>query len=395
MISDQELLAAMEIYEDDQELLNALEAAETNRFATAGDAYYNARQQQREWQRNLIEQQGGQINPEEPGRFEFDLRPMSRDVNRRYGIDERRYQVNLRQEGNIIDNIAPALREGLQRAINQLLDQGNKPNTHRVYFDLFSERIRDGAYRANGLVAGDWRNNNSTVDRIFNHLQSALNSNESFQMDDTFRLEVTTVAPRVVRGTGRARKSKINYLGIDDFLLKNKSVIKIYNPNDNLCAVRAIVAAKAGVDFPANHPIRDRLTKARKCVSDRPQLQGAYKLTKEAQVPEDVAVGPEELQKFQAALPEYRLICVYTNRGNEAVAFSPHDPKKKPIVIVYVNQHYYGCNTLTGIYQSSYVSNYCLKPYNVQGQHRCKAVENKMCKCCLCHDCPDFLRCHP
>ena len=209
MMSDQELLSAMEIFEEDQQLVDALEAVESDRFATNGNTYYDAREQQRDWQRHLIQQQGGQINPEEPGRFEFDLRPMSHDTNRRYGIDERRYQVNLRQEGNIIDNIAPALRDGLHRAINRLLDQGNIPNTHRVYFDLFSERIRDGAYRANGLVAGDWRNNHTTVDRIFNHLQSALNSNEAFRMDDTFRLEVTTVAPRVVRGTGKARKKEV------------------------------------------------------------------------------------------------------------------------------------------------------------------------------------------
>lgn len=395
MMSDQELLSAMEIFEEDQQLVDALEAVESDRFATNGNTYYDAREQQRDWQRHLIQQQGGQINPEEPGRFEFDLRPMSHDTNRRYGIDERRYQVNLRQEGNIIDNIAPALRDGLHRAINRLLDQGNIPNTHRVYFDLFSERIRDGAYRANGLVAGDWRNNHTTVDRIFNHLQSALNSNEAFRMDDTFRLEVTTVAPRVVRGTGKARKKKFNYLGIDEFLLKNKSIIQINNPKDNLCAARAIVAAKAAVDFPAHHPIRDRLTKNKKGLSDRPQLQAAYALTRQAQVPEDLAVGPEELKKFQAVLPDHRLICIYTNRGNEAVAFSPHDPKKKTIVIVYVNNHYHGCNTLTGFYQSSYVCDYCLQPYNTQGQHRCKAVQNKMCKCCRKHDCPDFLRCHP
>lgn len=147
---------------------------------------------------------------------------MSRDTNRRYGLEEHRYQVNLRQEGNIIDHIVPALRDGLQRAIHQLMDQRQVPNNHRVYFDLFSERLGDGAYRGNGLVAADWRNNTAMVDRIFNHLQSALNSNESFQMDDTFRLEVTTVAPRTVRGTGRPRRKKIGYLGAEDFLLKNK-----------------------------------------------------------------------------------------------------------------------------------------------------------------------------
>ena len=183
---------AMEMFEDDQQLLDALEAAETDRFATAGNAYYNARQQQREWQRNLIEQQGGQINPDEHGRFEFDLRPMSHDVNRRYGIHERRYQVNLRQEGNLIDNIAPALRDGLQRAINQLLDQGNIPNTHRVYFDLFSERIRDGSYRANGLVAGDWRNNNTTVDRIFVYPNANEQPNVVLKLPKPLQLKTVT-----------------------------------------------------------------------------------------------------------------------------------------------------------------------------------------------------------
>ena len=44
MISDQELLDAMEMFEDDQQLLDALEVTETDRFATAGKAYYNASQ---------------------------------------------------------------------------------------------------------------------------------------------------------------------------------------------------------------------------------------------------------------------------------------------------------------------------------------------------------------
>lgn len=113
-------------------------------------------------------------------------------------------------------------------------------------------------------MAADWRNSTSMVDQIFQHLQSALNSNESFQMDDTFRLEVTTAAPRTVRGTGKARKKKLGYLGAEEFLLKNRSVIKIVNPNDNLCAARVIVAAKATVDLPMHHGVRRRLTKAGK-----------------------------------------------------------------------------------------------------------------------------------
>ena len=316
---------------------------------------------------------------------------MSQDVNRRFGLEERRYQVNLRQEGNIIDQIAPALRDGLQGAIQQLIQERQVPDNHRVFFDLFSERLRDGAYRGNGLVAADWRNSTNMVDQIFQHLQSALNSNESFQMDDTFRLEVTTVAPRNVRGTGKPRRKKMGYLGAEEFLMKNRSIIKIVNPNDNLCAACAIVAAKATVDLPANHGVRDQLTKVRKNVSDRPQQQAAYRLTRQAGVPEETAVGPKELKKFQAVLPDYRLICIYAGRGNDAVAFSPYDAKNKDLVIVHMLDHYHGCSSLNGFYQTSYYCEYCLKGYNSKGHHRCKKVENKLCRCCRRADCPDFL----
>lgn len=125
--------------------------------------------------------------------------------------------------------------------------------------------------------------------------------------------------------------------------------------------------------------------------SDRPQQQAAYRLTRQAGVPEETAVGPEELKKFQAVLPDYRLICIYAGRGNDAVAFSPYDAKKKDLVIVHMLDHYHGCSSLNGFYQTSYYCEYCLKGYNSKGHHRCKKVENKLCRCCRRADCPDFL----
>ena len=172
-MSDQDLIQSMEIFEEDQELVDALEAAETERFVENVETFYQARENQR----NLIEQQGGQIDPDQPGTFVFELQPLSRDQNRRYGIQERRYQANLRQEGNVVDHLAPALRDGLQRAIQELIDQRDVPDNHRVYFDIFSDRLRDQAYRANGLVAGDWRNSTHMVDQIFNHFQSTRSNN--------------------------------------------------------------------------------------------------------------------------------------------------------------------------------------------------------------------------
>ena len=44
MLSDQELLNAMEIFEEDQALVDAVEAFETERFAVNENAYYEARE---------------------------------------------------------------------------------------------------------------------------------------------------------------------------------------------------------------------------------------------------------------------------------------------------------------------------------------------------------------
>jgi len=322
---------------------------------------------------------------------------MRRETNRRYGIDERNYWVNLRQEGNIIDQIAPTICDAMQRSVQQVLDNDRIPDNHRLYFDMFSERLSAGAYRSNGMTVGQWRNQPSHVDHIFNNLQQTLNSNESFQMDDTFRMEITTVAPAIrnVRGR-RYRRTKITYKGIDDFLIKNKSVILIKNPQDNLCAARAIVAAKATVDYPAHPQRRNQLCKVDKRVSDVHQKTAAEALQQQAQVPLDIAVGADELKKFQEVLPEYRLVCMYTGRGNEPVAFSPHQEGKKLIVIIHVDDHYHACSSLTGFHQTNKYCKYCLKGYDHEVQHRCTSDENtKFCVCCHRENCPGFLEAHP
>lgn len=388
----------MELYEDDSsslsedDILNAaMDLHELNQI------YEEARHEQRRYQRHLIEQSGGQINPNTEGRFVFDLQPLQRQTNRRYGIQERNYEVRLRQEGNVIDRLAPAIRDAMQRSVEEVLNNDRIPDSHQSFFDLFSNRLAAGTYRSNGMTVGDWRHNPERVDTIFENLQQTLNSNEDFAMDDSFHMEITTVAPvyRQVRGR-RHRRKKVTYQGIDQFLIKNKSVILIKNQDNNLCAAHAIIASKATQDYPAHHPMRRKLAKDDKRTSDVHQKSAAIMLHETAQVPQDVAVGADELKAFQNVLPQYRLICVYAGRGHDAVAFSPHDPDKKQIVIVHVDDHYHACSSLKGYRQNNHVCPYCLKGYDDQGQHRCVSEENvKFCLCCRREDCKEFQQTYP
>ena len=89
---------------------------------------------------------------------------------------------------------------GLRRATPNLHDQD------RLYFTLSSNRLTSN-FQGWGLRAGEWREGGARLDALFNRLAQALNSNEQFEMDDSFQLSITQVhhAPR---GSGRKRHTK-------------------------------------------------------------------------------------------------------------------------------------------------------------------------------------------
>ena len=136
--------------------------------------------------------------------------------------------------------------------------------------------------------------------------------------------------------------------------------------------------------------------KSHRTTSDVHQKAATIALHEAAGVPLDVAVGADEIKAFQQVLPQYRIIVIYTGRNHEAVAFSPHDPNKKQLILVHVDDHYHGCTSLQGYRQNDYVCPYCLKGYNHAGQHRCQAEDNiKFCLCCRREDCKEFIEAKP
>ena len=94
------------LFDDDSDLIEAMEAYEDAEFADRAMELYLRREEQREFQRQLIEQEGGAIDPSQPGRFVFNLQPLPRRQNRRYGVAERNFNVQLRQEGNVVDQLS-------------------------------------------------------------------------------------------------------------------------------------------------------------------------------------------------------------------------------------------------------------------------------------------------
>ena len=64
------------------------------------------------------------------------------------------------------------------------------PNLHdrdRLYFTLSSNRLTSN-FQGWGLRAGEWRDEGVRLDALLNRLAQTLNSNEQFEMDDSFQL---------------------------------------------------------------------------------------------------------------------------------------------------------------------------------------------------------------
>ena len=139
-----------------------------------------------EFQQNLAGQSGGALGGDQPGRIDFNLQPFVDRRSERMGVHERHFTTRMTQTGNFIpqQNITAELEQGLRRAMNNVLDDNMNPRD-RLFFTVSSDRLTSN-FQGWGLTAGEWRNGGDRVDALFQRLANSLNSNENFELNDTF-----------------------------------------------------------------------------------------------------------------------------------------------------------------------------------------------------------------
>ena len=341
-------------------------------------------ERQRAFQTHLLQQSGGGMDTNAEGAFEFELERFVDRRSHRLGVQERHFNTQLRQRGNLIpgQNITQALQDGLRRAVNQVLT--NTTDLHdqdRLYFTIASNRLHNN-FQGWGLRAGGWRQGGDRVEALFHRLAQALNSNEQFEMDDSFQVSITQVhhAPQ---GTGRPRRGKPGHPTMQLLTANKRSVIQIKN-NDELCCARALVVAKTRLD---QHPKWSSIRHGGKL-----QKEMALLLHHEAKVP----LGPcsyDALTAFSKApsLTGYQIILVDAHRSFHITTYGP--PQDKQLILLHNQGHYDVITRLPGFFGSSYVCADCWKPYNTEGLHRCN--KKKLCGACRQKECPDFLHAYP
>ena len=342
-------------------------------------------ERQRAFQTQLLQQTGGGLNANTEGTFEFELERFVDRRSDRLGVQERHFNTQLRQRGNLIpgQNTTQALQDGLRRAVNQVLT--TTPDLHdqdRLYFTIASNRLHNN-FQGWGLRAGEWRQDTERVEALFRRLAQALNSNEQFEMDDSFQVSITQVhhAPQ---GTGKPRRGKPGHPTMEMLTKKSHSIIRITN-NDELCCARALVIAKTRLD---KHPKQRAIQRGKGPL----QRTLALDLHHEAKV----SLGPcsyDALTAFSKApsLTGYQIILVDAHRSFHITTFGPL--REKQLILLHHQNHYDVITSLPGFFGSSYVCADCWKPYNTEGLHRC--TKKKLCGACRQKDCPDFLHAFP
>ena len=319
------------------------------------------------------------------GTFDFELQPFVNRTSRRMGVRERHFTTRLRQRGNLIadQNITQALQDGLRRAVNQVLTTTpGLDDQDRLYFTISSDRLHNN-FQGWGLRAGEWREGGDRLAALLDRLAQALNSNEQFEMDDSFQLSITQVhhAPQ---GTGRPRRGKPGHPTMAMLTAKKHSVIRIQN-DDELCCARALVVAKTRLD---QHPKQRAIQRGEGPL----QRTLAWDLQHEAKIP----FGPcsyDALTAFSKApsLAGYQILLVDAARYFHITTFG--GPQDKSLILLHHQGHYDVITRLPGFFGSSYVCAHCWKPYDHEDHHRCN--KKKQCGACRQKECPDFQAAYP
>ena len=184
---------------------------------------------------------------------------------RRFGVHRRVYTTRLAQSIDATTtnrgNIAQRMENGLRRAVLQQVLSGEEDDDDFLFVNMSSNRLHH-AYQSHRVSVGEWRRNEETVQRMFAMMSRILNSNQQFEMDDSFHLEVTHVR-NPGRGSGKKRL-KLGTRHIEKMLKSKKSVVIIQN-DDELCCAQALVTVKAYRDkYPRYKDIRQgRLAQGR------------------------------------------------------------------------------------------------------------------------------------
>ena len=127
--------------------------------------------------------------------IDFELIPYTDCRACRFRVHRRVYTTRVSQPLNATvnrGNIAQRLENGLRHAVLQRVLNGEEDDHDFFFVNMSSNRLHH-AYQSHRVSVGEWRKNEEPVQRMFGMMSRILNSNQQFEIDDSFHVEVTRV----------------------------------------------------------------------------------------------------------------------------------------------------------------------------------------------------------
>ena len=318
--------------------------------------------------------------------FAFSLNSIGPRRRRRNVVERAQFRAELRQLREPVpgDDIGAALSEALHAAIERELRREVRHQNDFVNFSLTAHGFTH-AYQSINFTVGEFLERSVRLNELLQELAGKLNSNESFDPEQGFQVEVVFVR-RPQPGSGRGKKRNTGRRCLDNENKKKRCIIPIKN-NDVLCCARATVTMRA-------HAHKDDTNDAyhdyRNIIQGRAiQEHQARELHHLAGV-DPGPCGLEELEKFQAYLrPTYQLLVVCRTKPFFLIFKGPPAPKQ--IKLLKSDTHYDGCTSFPAFVNRSYWCSRCEKGFNVDDakNHPC---EGRTCQACNRKTCSDYNR---
>ena len=152
-------------------------------------------------------------------------------------VNKTQFRAELRQlrdpDG---DDIGAELANALHTAIETELRREDRHPNDWVNFSISAHGF-EHAYQSVNFTVGDFLKRTTRLDELLDNLAAKLNSNESFDHNQAFNVEVVFVK-RPRPGSGKKNRN-VGQRCLDNDNKRKKCIITINN-NDDLCCARAI-----------------------------------------------------------------------------------------------------------------------------------------------------------
>ena len=331
---------------------------------------------------------GRENSPERAASPLFNLNLRRSEPPRRWRnvVQRDRYSATLDQSRDTeeSDDLGVELMGALRAAIEEQVQSiPNIQPHHMVHFTMQSDHFSH-AFQSTTFTVEEFRENSNRLQAYMQSLAEKLNSNEEFEADDTFTVDMTVVRTPGVGGRGdRDKRRRLGRSTLETMLKTKRSVVEIKN-KDQLCCARALVTMKARLDVKdaATEILYKNLRKG--CPI---QTTHAKALHAKAGVKEGPC-GVAELDAFQKILPDCQIKVLSVDRPYMIIFKGPPSPKQ--LLLIKADQHYHGCTSFSGFLDRSYYCHQCDRGYNTEDfkNHPC---EGRCCPSCLSLQCKDYL----